>query len=488
MEIIGRIREKRLLKNYLEKDNPEFLVVFGRRRAGKTFLVREFFGGDFCFYCTGLESERAEVQLKSFHEALNKYGSEPFSYKDNWFDAFTQLTRLVETAPSGQKKVIFLDETPWMDTHKSGFLTGLEYFWNSFASSRPDVLLIVCGSATSWIVKKLFRNTGGLYNRVTKQMHIRPFTLYECEQFFRERDVAINRYEITESHMVFGGNPYYLDYFEKGLSFAQNVDQLCFSENAPLKYEFDRLYGTLFDDPGGHIDVVRALARKKSGLTRTELLADSGYSNGGGFSRILSELAESDFIRRYPAFSKKSRDAAYRLVDPFTLFYLHFMDKKSTDTSYWSHNITDPSHRAWAGLAFEQVCFLHIEQIKAALGISGVHTEISAWRGKGAASRDGQRPDHGRGEREPSGAQVDLVIDRRDQVVNLCECKYSIHEFTVTKEYERALRNKIAVFAEETGALKALHTTMITTYGVKRNEYSGIVQSEVTMDDLFKDI
>jgi hypothetical protein len=350
------------------------------------------------------------------------------------------------------------------------------------------VLLIVCGSATSWIVKKLFRNTGGLYNRVTKQMHIRPFTLHECEQLFRERDIAINRYEIAESYMVFGGNPYYLDYFEKGLSFAQNVDQLCFSENAPLKYEFDRLYGTLFDDPRGHIEIVRALAQKKSGLTRAELLTDSGHSNGGGFSRILSELAESDFIRKYPAFLKKRRDAVYRLVDPFTLFYLRFMEKKSTDTHYWSHNITDPSHRAWAGLAFEQVCFVHIEQIKAALGISGVHTEISAWRSKAIASRNERQPDNDRDEGEPPGVQADLVIDRRDQVVNLCECKYSIHEFTVTKEYERVLRNKVAAFADETSASKALHTTMITTYGVKRNEYAGVVQSEVTMDDLFKDI
>jgi hypothetical protein len=368
------------------------------------------------------------------------------------------------------KKVIFIDEMPWMDTPRSNFLTGIEYFWNSFASARPDILLIVCGSSTSWIVNKLFRNIGGLYNRVTKQMYIEPFTLKETEAFFIDREITLNRHQMIESYMIFGGIPYYLDYFDKSYSLAQNVDMLCFGYNALLRNEYDSLYSTLFNDYEYHHKVVAALAEKSTGMTRDELLKSTGITNGGGFTRILEELIQSDFIRNYRPFGKKSKGSLYQLIDPFTLFYHKYMKGGVKDANFWVNNIADANHRAWSGYAFEQVCLSHIEQIKEALKITVVVSGVSSWKSTNS---------------DP-GAQIDLIIDRRDQVINLCEIKYSNEIYVIDKAYDEILRNKRSAFAEETKTKKALHETMITTYGIKKNAYSGNIQSEVTMDALFE--
>ncbi|MDR0854159.1 MAG: AAA family ATPase [Clostridiales Family XIII bacterium] len=470
MKIIGRNREKALLKSYYESQHPEFVAVYGRRRTGKTFLIKEFFDNDFFFFCTGLANGTKHQQLQVFNVAMNKYGSGEYLPQDNWLDAFIQLSTMIENSPNGDKKVIFLDEMPWMDTPRSNFLIGLEYFWNSFASSRPDVLLIVCGSSTSWIVNKLFRNTGGLYNRVTKQMSIKPFTLGETEEFFQDRGITFNRYQMIESYMIFGGIPYYLDYFDNEYSLAQNVDMLCFGDTALLRNEYFSLYSTLFNDYENHHKVVEALSLKSMGLTREELITATGLSNGGGFSRILKELEQSGFINTYAPFSRKSRGSLYQLTDSFTLFYHKFMKKGNRDAHFWTSNIDASSHRAWSGYAFEQVCFSHIEQIKEALKIAIVASNVSAWRSTSATK----------------GTQIDLVIDRRDQVINLCEIKYSMSEYSITKAYDQILRERRATFREETKTKKALHTTMITPYGVKHNEYWNSIQSEVTMEDLFK--
>jgi hypothetical protein len=300
-------------------------------------------------------------------------------------------------------------------------------------------------------------------------MYLKPFTLRETEAFFQDRHIAFNRYQMVESYMIFGGIPYYLDYFDGGYSLAQNVDMLCFGDAALLRNEYDSLYSTLFQDYENHHRIVEALSTKSMGMTRDELLAATGLGNGGGFSRILKELEQSGFIKTYKPFSKKSRGSLYQLVDSFTLFYHKFMKNEDKSAHFWESNITDPSHSAWSGYAFEQVCFAHIDQIKEALKITVVASNISAWRSSAA----------------DKGAQIDLIIDRRDQVINLCEIKFSIYEYTINKAYDRILREKQAAFSEETKTKKALHTTIITPYGVKHNEYWNSIQSEVTMEDLF---
>lgn len=468
MRIVGRREEQRQLKSYRESERPEFLVVFGRRRVGKTFLIREYFSGEFGFQCTGLAGADKKAQLAGFNNALNKYGQQEYPLSDNWLTAFSQLIHLLENSAPG-KKVVFLDEMPWMDTHKSGFLTGLEHFWNGWGAGRSDLLLIACGSAASWLTKKVFQNRGGLYNRVTRRMHLLPFTLYECEQYFERAGVIFNRHQILEFYMIFGGIPYYLSLFDKSYSLAQNVDLLCFAGGAQLRDEFANLYASLFLHADRHREVVGALCRKNSGLTREEIIKATAFNNGGNLSLVLTELEQSGFIRSYRAFGKKERDKIYQLIDFFSLFYLKFMSPGSTDEHFWSNFSRTGAHNAWSGYAFELVCLCHLAQIKQKLGITGVQTETSTWRSS----------------QSDPGEQIDLVIERGDHAINLCEMKYSAGEFAINKETDRVLRNKRTAFVAETGTKKALLQTMITTYGLKANLYSGNVQSEVSAEDLF---
>jgi AAA+ ATPase superfamily predicted ATPase len=467
--IIGRVEQKAKLKSYLEGDKAEFVVVYGRRRVGKTFLIREYFNNTFDFQMTGLANARMKDQLINFHAAIQKYNPLVIPFAETWFDAFQQLIQLLEQSKS-KRKVVFIDELPWLDTPKSGFLSAFEHFWNDWATARRDILLIVCGSATSWITGKLLNNKGGLHNRITKRMAIDPFTLGECEEYLLSRNIILNRYQIVESYMIFGGIPYYLSLLEKGMSLAQNIDNLFFRKNGELRNEFKNLYASLFKNHENYVKVVEALAKKAKGLSREEILSLSKLPDGGSTSRILQELEECKFIGRYNALEKNTKDGLYQLTDFYTLFYFKFIQKNEyNDPRFWSTAIDSSQHRAWSGYAFEQVCMSHIDQIKRKLGIAGVQCKTASWRSRKANP----------------GAQIDLLIERKDQVINLCEMKYSTGEFSIDKSYNQKLRNKISAFRDETNTRKAIHLTMVTTYGVKQNEYAGMIQNEVVMDDLF---
>ncbi len=470
MKIAGRHNEQSALNEYFASDKPEFLAVYGRRRVGKTFLIREFFNNNFAFYLTGLANSNTEMQLKNFHAIIQKQGKTPYTLTNNWFDAFDQLIHLLEHSKKKGKKVVFLDELPWMDTHKSGFIAALEHFWNGWASARPDILLIVCGSATSWMINKLIKNRGGLHNRITRKIHVKPFTLKECEEFFSGNNIVLSRYQIIESYMILGGIPYYLSLIQKKLSLAQNIDALCFAKDAILKVEFSNLYASLFKHSENHIKIITALGSKNKGLSRDEIIKATKLSDGGGLSKTLEELEQCGFIQSYHAFGKAQKNVLYQLIDAYSLFYLNFVrHNKYNDEHFWTNTIDSAKHRAWTGYAFEQVCLWHIAQIKTVLGISGVLTQTSSWRSQ----------------KSGAGAQIDLLIDRNDKVINLCEIKYTNGEFTIDKKMGENIRNKKNVFCQETQTRKAVHLTMITTYGVKFNSYSGMIQSEIKADDLF---
>ncbi|MDR1764777.1 MAG: ATP-binding protein [Lachnospiraceae bacterium] len=498
MALIGREREIRDLEAYVGSGRPEFLALHGRRRVGKTFLIRSFFRNRFTFYCTGLFGGKKADQLRAWNAALNRFATDPFPLADNWFDAFLQLERCIGQDTGTARKVIFIDEMPWLDTHGSGFLTALEYFWNSFASARQEIFLIACGSAASWIVKKLFRNTGGLYNRVTRRMVLKPFTLRECEMFFHSRGVVMNRYQMLESYMVFGGIPFYMDMFLPEYGLAQNIDMLCFGENPRLAEEYGILFASLFGKDEHHRDVVNALSQKAVGLTRDEIIRRTGIPNGGRLTETLEGLEQCGLLRRYMAFGKKSRDALYQLNDHFTLFYHRFLkDGQNRDSDFWTHGFIGGAHRAWSGYAFEMVCLNHEEQIRRALGILGVSANIYSWHSTKPTGTHANEPIGPGDPPEPAGApahpqnhtthgaQVDMVIDRADQIINLCEMKYSLREFEIDAAYAKQLQDKLFAFAGETKTRKALHLTLITTYGLRRNPYSSGVSSQVTMKDLF---
>jgi AAA+ ATPase superfamily predicted ATPase len=468
-DLIGRQKEINKLKHYADSRKSEFVAVYGRRRVGKTYLIREVFENQFAFQMTGLANVTMKDQLSQFHAALFQHSSRDPEIEPakDWMMAFRQLIDLLESKGKEGKKIVFLDELPWLDTHKSKFLIGLEHFWNSWASARKDILLIVCGSAASWMIKNLLNNRGGLHNRTTGRIKLEPFTLAETEAFLTYKRVALDRYQIILFYMVFGGIPYYLDNIEPGLSASQNINMLCFERNALLRNEFDNLYASLFNRSERHTAVIEALSQKKKGLTRGEIAKMTSFSNGGGLTRILKELEESSFIRHYQPFGKKEKNTIYQLTDPYSLFYLNFIKNSSPDDENFWINANDTSmYKSWSGYAFEMVCLQHIPQIKSALGISGVQTSVSSWFHE--------------------KAQIDLVIDRKDQVVNLCEMKFSINPFAITKKDAENLRNKMGTFQTATETRKAIFLTMITTYGLAPNKYAYLAQNNLKMDDLFE--
>lgn len=472
MQIIGRKEELDHLEKVKTSVSSSFIAIYGRRRIGKTFLIRKAFDNRFNFYVTGLFKVSLAQQLINFHAALLKYNprAEDEEPAKDWFTAFQQLVRFLDSGNQG-KKVIFFDELPWFDTPQSDFITALEHFWNSWASARNDIILIVCGSAAGWMINKLINNKGGLHNRVTDRIRLEPFTLKECAEFLKARRANFDHYQILQLYMVMGGIPFYLEQIEGGQSAAQNINRLCFQKDGMLRTEFENLYRSLFENAEKHIEIIEALSKKIKGLTRNELIAEAKLPSGGTLTKILAELEESGFIRKYIAYGNKERNSLYQLTDFYSLFYLRFIKKSSIlDDNNWINSLDSPAQRAWSGYSFEQICLTHTKQIKQALGISGVQTNTSAWVSS-----------------SQPGAQIDLVIDRRDHVINLCEMKFSLNDFTIDKKYAEELRRKIGTFKSEVKTKKSIYLTMITTYGLTKNQYSmSLVQNELTMDMLFE--
>jgi len=466
VKIIGRKKELVELEKCFKENRSHFVAVYGRRRVGKTFLVKSHFKNQFSFYSTGLTHANLKTQLTAFSSnLLGASNGDENVLPSTWLDAFNLLIAKLKKSKR-KKKVIFLDELPWMDSRNSGFLTALEYFWNSWASSRSDILLIVCGSAASWMINKLIKAKGGLHNRVTKRIKVDPFTLSETKAFLKSRKHKLDDYQIVQLYMALGGIPFYLEQLQTDLSASQNIDRLCFSEDGLLMQEYNILFQSLFDNSDRHIAVVEALATKKKGLSRTELTRITKMPNAGSFTRLLTELEQSNFIRKYVKYGNKKREALYQLIDNYTLFYNAFLKIHTTQQkNYWISLINTPQYYSWAGYAFEIVCLQHLPEIRKALGISGIQTDVSSW--------------------SSDSAQIDLIIDRKDQVINIVEAKYSINEYEVTKKYSQNIINKLDQFIKKTKTRKAVWFTLVTTYGLKNNTHSGHVQKTLTMTDLF---
>lgn len=472
--IIGREQELSVFQNAIQDDSSHFIAVYGRRRIGKTYLIREAFNYRFTFQHAGVYNGSLKEQLFAFEASLKDAGQNTKVRARNWLEAFEELKDLIR-ASSEKKKVLFIDELSWMDTPRSDLMTALENFWNGWASARKDIVLIVCASATSWMLSKVIHNKGGLYNRLTEKIHLRPFSLAECEKYVAAKNYALTRDQILQYYMVFGGVPFYWSFLKKGLSLPQNIDCILFEEDAPLKNEFDYLYAAIFKNPKIHLKIIQALGRRKAGMTRNEIISSAAIPNSGDLTKKLKELESCGFIRSYQMFGKEKKDTVYQLMDNFTLFYYQFMERAPTDPHFWSNQINTPAVNSWMGLAFERVCLEHVDQIKMKLGISGVLTESQSWQ----CRKDPEKGIH--------GSQIDLLIVRKDQVINLCEMKYSQTEYAVTGKDRDGILHKMQDLVTSTGTKYAIHPTLITCIGTVSNSNTDIIQSVVTADDLFKE-
>jgi len=474
--VIGRDDEKKELDRLLASASAELVVVYGRRRIGKTFLIRQHLKSQLILELAGLHNESLARQLENFAIQLKAHSGKSNEIPTSWLQAFEQLKAWLSKTKAKGKRVLFFDEFPWLAGRRSGFLSAFEAFWNTFASRDPSLVCVICGSAASWMIQRVINSKGGLHNRATSQIRLKPFTLAETKRYLESRKIELPDFQIAQLYMAIGGVPHYLQRLERGQSAAQQIDRLCFQKDGLLVGEFSNLYRALFENSEQHEAVVRALAKKRAGINRTELAEAADLPSGGTLTKVLSELAESGFIREMPAHNATRKNSIWRLTDEYSLFYLTWIEpNRMAGKNVWLTKSSGQKWKSWCGYAFENLCLSHVPQIKNALGITGVLTEETAWQYTSTRTQN-------------QGAQIDLLIDRNDQSINICEMKFTESPFVIDKRYASELQNKIAVFRQRTSTGKALFLTMVTAQGVRSNSHSqALVTNEVKLAQLFAD-
>lgn len=472
-KLIGREQETAEIQKCIKSNKSEFVIIYGRRRVGKTFLVKKIFNGIFDFYFVGSSRMTSKMQLEDFASSLSKYSGIKTIVPQNWKDAFNLLSNYLETLNEKRKKIIFIDEMPWIDRKQSDFLAALEHFWNNWVTMRDDIVLIACGSATSWMINNLVKNRGGLHNRITRRIYLHPFSLHETELYLKYREFDWNRIQIMQCYMIVGGVPYYLSLLDNRLSIPQNIDNLFFRQGGLLQNEFENLYNALFSSADKYINIVKALSQKQKGLTRDEIIAATNYQ-GGSLTTILNNLENCDFIETYNQFGNEKKNTIYKIVDFYTLFYFKYIYGNHTkDAEYWTHIFNTQSVASWQGMAFELLCRCHLQQIKHALGISGIATKTSSW--KYIPRQDSQ----------DQGTQIDMVIERVDRMIHLCEMKFRERRFAINKAYADTLSHRMKIFKEKTETNYLVVNTIVTPEGLTDSKYNHLIHSTVTSNDLF---
>ena len=474
--MIGRKKEIEKIERLLASKRSEFLAVTGRRRVGKTFLIDDLLGEHYCFSLTGIQNGSMAAQLVNFSVKLSEYdGTLAPKNLANWQLAFLHLKAYLKTLDKGKKQVIFMDELPWVATARSGFVQMLAHFWNDYLSKEPHFILVICGSATSWISQKIINDTGGLHNRVTEKIHLYPFTISETHAFLKSKGLQYSLQDLTKTYMTLGGIPFYLENLRKGESFAAALERMCFAPTGILHNEYPNLFQALFNNAEVHQEIVAAMAARHYGITHTEILQQTTKAKAtGSYQRAIEELLVSDFIVENTPFEKKKRGSNYRLTDEFSLFYHRFIkpNKKYTP-GLWQQLAEGQPYKVWAGYAFETLCHKHIDLIKRALGIEAVYTKTYSLNILGTTEKE--------------GFQIDLLIDRKDNCINLCEIKFHSGPFVITKNEYHRLLEKQQRFMDFTGTKKTVFLTFITNHGITPNAYSQeIVDAEVRLEQLLE--
>lgn len=483
-DIIGREREIKILQQVWNSKEAEFVAIYGRRRVGKTYLIRKFFSNKEGIYLelSGEKDGELQNQLSNFVEIFSKlfFGGALLQPPKTWKSAFALITQELEKLPKSKKMILFFDELPWLATKKSGMLQAMDYYWNRYWSKFPNLKLIVCGSAASWMLEKLINAKGGLYNRLSKTILLKPFSLKESKEFLASKGIHLTPKQVLDLYMVFGGIPYYLKQVEKGKSATQVINLVCFQKDGLLYSEFDRLFASLFEFAADNLALVTTIGTERHGISRQELIQKTRFISGGTLNKRLNELQSSGLIQSYVPFGNKKKNIYFRLIDEYCYFYLSWIQplkQKGIEggKSYWQAKSKTPSALSWAGYTFENICLKHIDQIKEALDIQGIACEVGSLR---YVPKKGSRE---------AGAQIDLLFDRGDGIIMLFEIKYSEHLFAADKEFAKSLNSKLAVFEKHFPSYKQISFALITTMGIKPTIWSeDLIQSVVTLKELFQ--
>ncbi len=472
--IIGREQQSKILQSLLKDKKSHFIAITGRRRVGKTYLIDQIYKDNIAYRVTGIQNADTDAQVINFTQKVIEYSKVPLiGTLRNWQETFIYFKAYLERLSKRKKHVIFIDELPWIATARSGFIQGLAHLWNDFISKQPHFILVVCGSATSWISKKIINDKGGFHNRLSHIIKLKPFTLRETKLFLKSRKVNLTDNAITEIYMAMGGIPFYLEQIQKGESPTVAIDRLCFANDGLLKYEYENLYKALFDYPENHEAIVKTLATSQSGLTREDIIKKSKVDPGGPYTRTMDDLITSGFVIEETPYGRKKRGALYRLIDEYSVFYHKFIKpNRNSGKGIWQQLSAKQAYKIWTGYAFETLCLKHIDQIKIALGITNVYTENYSYRYTGS--------------KEDKGFQIDLIIDRNDNSINLCECKYYNIGYKIDKQYAANLQRRKADFIAQTKTKKLVFNTMISNHSIVKNQYSlDVVDSSIIVSDLF---
>ena len=469
-KIIGRKTELGKLNDYFESGRSEFIALYGRRRVGKTFLIRSFFKDKFDFYATGVIDGSRETEMEAFHNALVRYGYKGERAK-TWIQAFTQLAELLERKNRNRTKrlVVFLDELPCFDTPRSGFLPALDLFWNSRASWMDNIYFVVCGSTTSWMMRNIINNKAGLHKRTTHTMHLRPFNLGQTEEYLKSRNFRWPRIAILQAYMVLGGVPYYLSLLDPKMNVPDNIDMLFFSAEPELENEYQRLFNSLFKNADGYMEIIRLLSLHRDGYTRAEIAHELKIPDNGHLSNMMDDLEHCDFVRRYNN-GTLQKNGIYQLIDFFSLFHYKFGTTRVTDEHYWRNTLGTPEQNNWYGLTFERVCLWHVRQIVRGLRLDAIRHDYYAWRSQ----------------KSKPAVQIDLVIDRADGMVTICEMKYSKDDYTLTEGEYKKIISRMETFQKETGYKGGIQASIVTTFSLQDNMYSEVSSIPITMNELFE--
>jgi len=472
MEIAGRHNEKRILDWQHERNGSQFIAIYGRRRVGKTFLIRKHYADEIIFSCTGLKDGSKREQLDNFYAEIIRQSKLKVLPPSNWMEAFEILKQHISKTKTkkNKKKVVFIDEIPWMDTKRAGFMTAFTAFWNDYCDIRDDLIVVICGSAATWIINKVVKTRGGLHNRITQSINLQPFDLSETKEMLSNQKVHLSSKDLTQLYMCVGGIPYYLSHVKRGRSVPQILDDLYLNKNAALKDEFSNLYESLFDNYEDHNKITKALSGKNKGLSRKEIIAATALPSGGGLSTTLEELIKCGFITETSDADKAKSGKLFRLSDEYTIFYYKFLHSKSKLNS-GVHLYNSHKFKIWAGFAFENFCIKNHKLIAKAMGITGIAYKVSSFIDRGAE--------------ESTGAQIDLIIDRDDNVINIFEIKWRDSKYTMSKKEAQNLQNKISSFRRKTKTKKSIFATLITSHGSQKNiHYLEMVTKELTLDEL----
>lgn len=484
-KIIGRSEEQKILNQVLRSKKAEFLALYGRRRVGKTFLIRNFYtsSADIFFHATGIQNGKMKQQLKQFATQIGTtfYNGVKVAPSQSWFDAFENLTKAIGQIDASKKIVIFLDELPWMATRRSNLLQALEYYWNRYWNHDTRLKLVICGSSASWIIDKIINSKGGLYNRVTRRMNLSPFSLCETKAFLQSIDIRLNNRQILDLYLALGGVPHYLALCQQGMSAIQNISDLCFRKNGALVDEFSKLFASLFSESDIYVELIRIIAKSHTGVDHAQIVRESTATKGGRIIKKLKQLEDAGFITSFLPYGRQQKGIYYKVIDEYTLFYIHWIEpylqstrRRDQSEGYWSAKAQSPGWKSWSGLAFEAVCHKHIAQIRRALHIDS-GAEIGSWR------YVPKTKDH------KQGAQIDLLFDRNDDVITICEIKHSDKPFVIDKEYANNLQAKMDIYKRQSHTRKDLFLAMIASNGLKENQHSEkLISQRANLEDLFK--